>query len=122
MTVLSWAVPPVLALSKEERLFLWIGVFAGVILVGAAILSRVDRWKKRQLEDLDDTPEQIGSFRAMFERGEISKEEYDRVLRRMAERSGTKPKPATTAAGPAEPTPSATEVPPPAPPATGGGL
>src|SRR5262249_39066214 len=61
MTVLSWAVPPVLALSKEERLFIWIGVFAGVILVGAAILSRVDRWKKRQLKDWADPRERLGS-------------------------------------------------------------
>src|SRR5262245_42851457 len=122
MTVLSWAVPPVLALSKDERLFIWIGVFAGVILVGAAILSRVDRWKKRQLETVDDTPEQVGSFREMYERGEISKEEYDRVLKRMAARAGIKPKPATTPARPVEPASPANEESPPAPPAPGGGL
>jgi hypothetical protein len=122
MTVLSWAVPSVVALTKEERLFIWIGVFAGVILVGAAILSRIDRWKKRQLDEVDDTPEQVGSFRDMYERGEISKEEYDRVLRRMAERTGLKPKPVPTPASPVEPASPANEESPPAPPTPGGGL
>lgn len=115
MTVLAWAAP-VLAMTKEERLFLWIGVLLGVLVLGGIILSRLDRWRKRQMEDQDDAPEHLGSFRAMFERGEISKEEYDRVLRKMAEKVGAKPKPVPTpaASGPAT-EPPAKEEPPPSP-------
>jgi hypothetical protein len=110
MTVVAW-VAPVLALTKEERLFLWVSVLAGVLIVGAVFIARVDRWRKRQMEDVDDdAPRQLGNFREMFEHGELSKEEYDRVLRQMAERVGVKPKPKpVTAAEPASP---ATEEPP----------
>jgi hypothetical protein len=116
MTVSAW-VAPVLALTKEERLFLWVSVLAGVLIVGAVIIARVDRWRKRQMEDEDDFgPEQLGNFREMFERGELSKEEYDRVLRRMAERVGVKPKPKTVPDVAQEPESPATEEPPTQPP------
>jgi hypothetical protein len=115
MTVLvAWAAP-VFAMTKEERLFLWVGVLVGVLLLGAFIIARVDRWRKRQMEDVDDSAQQVGSFRAMFERGELSQEEYDRVLRRMAERVGAKPKPVPTLAGPPASEPPASQEPPPAP-------
>jgi hypothetical protein len=108
MTVLAW-VAPVLALTKEERLFLWVSVLTGVIILGGVFIGRMDRWRKRQMDEQDDAPEQIGTFRDMYERGELSKEEYDRVLHRMAERVGVKPKP--------KPVPAAAEETPPGPPA-----
>lgn len=117
MTVQAWAAP-VLAMSKEERLFLWIGVLLGVLVLGGALISRLDRWRKRQMEHADDAPEHLGSFRAMYENGELSKEEYDRVLRKMAEQVGAKPKPVPSpSASPPSPEPPANEEPPPAPPA-----
>lgn len=82
-----------LALTKEERLFLWVGILLAVLVVGGMLLSRLDRWRKRQMEETDETSNHVGSFRALYERGEISKEEYDRVLRRVAERAGAKIKP-----------------------------
>jgi hypothetical protein len=116
MTVLAWAAP-VFAMTKEERLLLWVSVLIGVLLLGAFIIARIDRWRKRQMEAADDAPQQIGTFRAMFERGELSQEEYDRVLRRMAERVGAKPKPVAAPAGPPVSEPPASQEPPPAPPA-----
>ena len=117
MTVLAWSAP-VLALSKEERLLLWVSILAGVLVVGGLFLGRLDRWRKRQMEEPDDSPEQLGTFRDMFERGELSKEEYDRVLRRVADRVGAKPKPKPVPVVTPEPAPGppATEEPPSAPP------
>ena len=116
MTVLVWAAPLALTLSKEERLFLWVSVLVGVLLLGAAFIARVDRWRKRQMVDADDSPEQVTNFRALYERGELSKEEYDRVLRRVAERAGAKPRPVpTSAALPPATEPPATQEPPPPP-------
>jgi hypothetical protein len=92
MIALAWAVP-IPALTKEQRLILWVSVLVGVLVVGGVIMARVDAWRKRQMADKDDSPEHLGSFRAMYERGELSKEEYDKVLRRMAVRVGAKPKP-----------------------------
>ena len=113
-------VAPVLALSKQENLFLWSGVLVAVLLFGAWVISRLDRWRKRQMQAEDDSPGHVMSFREMYERGELSKAEYDRVLRRVAERAGARPKPVPVppAASPQEPAagPPATEEPPAPPP------
>ena len=117
MAVLVWAAPLAVTLTKEQRLFLWVSVLVGVLLIGAAFIARVDRWRKRQMEGADDAPDQLTSFRALYESGELSKEEYDRVLRRVAERAGAKPKPKPVPAGahPPAPEPPATQEPPPPP-------
>jgi hypothetical protein len=112
------ALVPLLGLTKEERLILWTGVLLGVLVIGAVFIARLDRWRKRQLEGADD-PDLVMSFRELYERGEISKEEYGRVLRRVAERVGARPKPVPVPpAAPQEPAagPPATEEPPAPPP------
>jgi hypothetical protein len=79
------------ALTKEEDLILATGGLVGVLLVGGLIFAKVDRWRKRQMEDRGDEPTgRLGTFREMYERGELSKEEYDRVLLRIAERAKAK--------------------------------
>jgi hypothetical protein len=107
----TWATVA-LAMTKEERLFLWTGVLAVVIIAGALVIARVDRWRKRQMESGDDAPTHIGSFREMFDNGELSREEYDEVLRRMAAKAGAKGK--VAAPSPDSP-PTSPENPPPAP-------
>jgi hypothetical protein len=115
MTVQAWAL---FAMTKEERLLLWVGVLAGVLIVGGVIIGRIDRWRKRQMQEEDDAPRQVGSFRSMYENGELSREEYDRVMRRMAERVGAKPKPATVIPPAVETVePRETQEPPETPPA-----
>ncbi|HEX3147697.1 MAG TPA: hypothetical protein VHR66_06410 [Gemmataceae bacterium] len=105
---------PLLALTKEEHLLLWVSVLVGVLLLGAIIIARVDRWRKRQMEPDDDEADHVTSFRELYENGELSKEEYDRVLRRVAERVGATPR-ATVS----QPSPSVPQTtPPPNPPAT----
>ena len=112
------ALVPLLGLTKEERLILWTGVLLGVLVIGAVFIARLDRWRKRQLEGADD-PDPVMSFRELYERGELTKAEYDRVLRRVAERVGARPKPVPVPpAAPQEPAagPPATEEPPAPPP------
>jgi len=107
---------PLIALTKEERLFLWVGILMAVLVVGGMLIGRLDRWRKRQMEEVDETSNHVGSFRDLYERGEISKEEYDRVLRRVAERAGVKVKPVIKPAiVPQENEPPKTEDPPSAP-------
>ena len=118
MTVL--VVAPLFALTKQENLFLWSGVLIGVLLFGAWVISRLDRWRNRQMTDQDDSPGHVMSFREMYESGELSKEEYDRVLRRVADKIGARPRPVAPPAGPSNqepaPGPPATEEPPNPPP------
>jgi uncharacterized membrane protein len=81
------------AMTKEERLIIVTGLLMGVLLLGAVIIAKVDRWRKRQLFEQEETATHIGSFRDMYENGEITKEEYDRLLRKMSEKAGLKVKP-----------------------------
>lgn len=115
MTLPNWVV---LALTKEERLFLWTGVLALVIVAGALVVARVDKWRKRQMADGDETPAHLGSFRDLFERGELTRAEYDGVLRRIAAKAAAKGKPVSPPAlvTPAEVPPPAAEGPPVPPP------
>jgi hypothetical protein len=109
--------------------FLWlVGALVGTLLAGAVALSWVERWRKRQLSDTPAADiEQISTYRQMYERGELSKEEYDRIRAREAQRLkarlGAKPPAAPAAAPPPAPPaveppaqPSPQEPSPPAPP------
>jgi hypothetical protein len=119
MTSVTWATVA-LAMTKEERLFLWTGVLLVVIVAGAMVIARVDAWRKRQMEAGDETPTHVGSFRAMFDRGELSREEYDEVLRRMAAKAGAKAKPVVTPAPAPNPDPPPAAEGPPASPTPSG--
>ena len=95
--------------------FLWAtGALIGLLLFGAIAFSIIERWRKRQLSDSPVSEiMQLTSYRAMFERGELTKEEYDRIKAKEAERMKNKlvAKPAALGnSGPAPP-------PQPAPPA-----
>jgi hypothetical protein len=113
-------------LSNAE--FLWlVGALVATLLVGALVLSWVERWRKRQLSDSPVSEvEQMGMYRQMYERGELSKEEYDRIKAKEAKRLRSKltakpaaappaAKPTTVQEPPAQP--SAQEPNSPAPPA-----
>jgi hypothetical protein len=113
-------------LSNAE--FLWlVGALVATLLVGALVLSWVERWRKRQLSDSPVSDiEQMSMYRQMYERGELSKEEYDRVKAKEAQRLRGKltakpaaapaaAKPATVQEPPAQP--STQEPNSPAPPA-----
>lgn len=84
--------------------FLWMtGALVATLLVGALILSRVERWRKRQMSDSAGADiEQLTSFRAMYERGELSKEEYDRIKSKEAQRLRDKVASRTGVASPAQ--------------------
>ena len=104
--------PAANALEKPET---WIlaGLVVAVLLMGAGAISMADRWRKRQNREIDPT-ESLSSFRELYERGELSKEEYDRVKTRIAnaavKQMGLK-KPAAKPATPPE-EPKATGLPP----------
>jgi uncharacterized membrane protein len=82
------------AMTKEERLIIVTGGLVGVLILGATIIARVDRWRKRQHFDQVETSLHVGNFREMYENGEITKDEYDRVIRKMALKPKAGPAPA----------------------------
>jgi putative oligomerization/nucleic acid binding protein len=56
---------------------------AGALLVMAVIIAQVQRWRKRQDSETFTTHDQMASFRVLYERGELSQEEYDRIRQRL---------------------------------------
>lgn len=54
----------------------------GALLAGAVVLYLIDRWRKRQdeAEQAACAPnDQLSHFRSLYERGEMSREEFDKV-------------------------------------------
>ncbi len=101
--------------------FLWlVGALVAILLIGAVLISWIERWRKRQLSDNTAKDiEQISSYRAMFERGELTVEEYERIKTKEAHRLRDKliakpgqPKPMAKAP-PVQPSPKEPESPPP---------
>lgn len=57
----------------------WVLGLIGVLLLGALVVALVDQWRKRQKRLGPTADEELAQFRAMYERGEISKEEFQRL-------------------------------------------
>jgi hypothetical protein len=49
------------------------------LLVGALVLYFVDRWRKRPPSASLEANDQLTHFRSLYERGEMTREEYERV-------------------------------------------
>jgi hypothetical protein len=79
--------------------FLWTaGALLGTLLFGAFLLNRAERWRKRQMSNSPEADiQQLSSYRAMYERGELTKEEYDRIRLKEAHRLRNKVAPKTEA-------------------------
>jgi hypothetical protein len=106
---LPWAANPFVS----TEFLLTVGLLIAVLLTGAVVLFFVDRWRKRQLADHDsESVESLSSFRALYERGELTEAEYKAVRDKMAR----KVKQEVAAANPAT-----VAQPPPGPAAPGGG-
>jgi hypothetical protein len=70
---------------KNADLLIWAGILAGALLVMAVIVFFVDRWRKRD----DDGPTysstlQLTDYREMYENGEITHGEYERIRAKLA--------------------------------------
>jgi hypothetical protein len=61
-----------------------VGGLITALLAGAVVLYFVDTWRKRQLAAGQDAVGSLTSFRAMYERGEITEAEYQTILAKMA--------------------------------------
>ncbi len=72
-------------LAWEEARPLWIALIAALLL-GALIILLVQRWRKRAAREWTSSGEQLTSFRELYERGELSREEYARIRAKLGQR------------------------------------
>ena len=63
-----------------------VGYLVAALLIGALIIAVVERWRKRPVNFRPDPNDQLAEFRSLYERGEISREEFDRIRNLLGER------------------------------------
>jgi hypothetical protein len=76
------------------------------LLLGALVIAVVDRWRKRSSSDRLTPGEQLSQFRSLYEKGELSREEFERIRTLLGEQlreelqlpAGKRPDAAPTAA------------------------
>jgi hypothetical protein len=95
----------------------------GILLVAALVIYFVDRWRKRAAaaEDKEASSDQLSHFRSLYERGEMSHDEYESVKALLAgqlRRQMNVPVPPTPAPAPSpdtniQATPPGPQAPPP---------
>jgi hypothetical protein len=65
---------------EQDYQLLIVGLYlAGALLLGAAIIALISRWRKRSDLGLPSPTQQLSEFRVLYEKGEISKEEFERL-------------------------------------------
>ncbi|HXD89363.1 MAG TPA: hypothetical protein VN641_22915 [Urbifossiella sp.] len=87
--------------AKPDLIWGSVGL-AAALLVGAAVIYFVDKWRKQAVAGPagEDDP---SDFRAMFKRGELTEAEYNKLRENLAAR--VKPKPAASPVPPQAPGP-----------------
>jgi hypothetical protein len=77
-----WAANP--SVFQSVEFLVTVGLLVLVLLGGAVVLYFTDVWRKRQLAPDRESAESLTSYRAMYERGEITEAEYELVRTRLA--------------------------------------
>lgn len=59
-------------------------LLAAALLLAALILKLVSRWQKRQGDDAESPEDQLAYFQELHWKGELSKEEFERIEARLS--------------------------------------
>ena len=93
----------------DSRLLLAAGMLSGSLFLFAIMLVIVKRWRKKQEVIMPSTHEQLNSYRQLFDDGNLTKEEFERIRKRLLDRmrqeTGLGDKPAVPADAAAESNP-----------------
>ena len=57
----------------------WAALIIGALVLGSLIIYLADRWRKRPVQERLSANEQLSLYRELYERGELTQEEYDRI-------------------------------------------
>jgi hypothetical protein len=61
-------------------------ILAGALFLAALVIKLVDRWRKQQDDDVLSPEDQLAHFQRLHWKGELSKEEFERIQALLAER------------------------------------
>lgn len=74
-----------LAEGLKSRFFIAILPLVAVLLLGAWIIARINRWRKEPDGELRSTSDLMSEYRRMHEGGELSDEEFEKIRSRLGE-------------------------------------
>ncbi len=60
-------------------LFWLILSLAFLLLLAACVILLVNRWRKRKIQVTPTSSDQLAEFRVLYEQGQLSREEFDRI-------------------------------------------
>ncbi|MGL4424349.1 MAG: hypothetical protein ACRCZF_27085 [Gemmataceae bacterium] len=84
--------------------FLWsVGALVALLLVGAVVLTIMDRWRRQANRTGLSTTLQLSDYREMYENGELTLSEYEKIRDKMAMQIKQEGKPVESAKGPPPP-------------------
>jgi len=63
----------------DPQLLWYTLAMVGSLLVGAAIVALVDRWRKRREGGGVEPADELARYTALYEKGDLSSDEYERV-------------------------------------------
>ena len=89
---------------RDEDFFIWTGVLC-ISLIAAAFIFRLIQVWRRRITEPEKAEDSLGSYRSMLENGELTPEEYRRILDRVAQRIKGKPVPQAPPVQPSQPNP-----------------
>jgi hypothetical protein len=107
-----WLPTELFGAATKTDLFLTVLILAAALLLGAAILKWVDRRRKQADDHVLSAQEQLAHFQQLHWRGELSKEEFERIQSKLAERVRQEQAPANPAVPPNHPDNPGTPQPP----------
>ena len=69
--------------AANLELLLWGGVLVVVLLLGAALVARLDRWRKGMLGPGPAAVDNLATFRLSYEQGDLTEDEYKKIRTRL---------------------------------------
>jgi hypothetical protein len=57
--------------------------FVAVLVLGVIVISLLGRWRKQAAPAVFDPNEQLAQFQKLYDQGELSQEEFDRIRERL---------------------------------------
>ncbi len=107
------------SLSGHGRLLLSSLAFVAALLAGAMVIYLTDRWRRRPGPNGEcDANEQMSTFRELYERGELTQEEFDRIRNKLTGRLRQEVEQAEKSAEPTQSEGPPPNVQPPGPPSS----
>jgi hypothetical protein len=76
-----------IVLAGPTPQFIWPTlILVATLLIGAFIISLVERWRKRAPSVTITAGDQLTKFREMYDRGQITREEFEAIRAELADR------------------------------------